>query len=528
MKSKPIPLFGLAAGLALSLGHASAALRLPSIISDHMVLDAGQPSVFWGWADPDSRITVSFAGSGGSNAKASATTGKDGRWELRLPALPAGSAGKIEITGDKEESKEIEDVLVGRVWLAGGQSNMDYRVDTGNVPRATVEAARREATALKGAVRYYLIPEKGADEPLDDVVGQWFVASPESVGRCSAVAWYFGVKLHEDLQQPVGLVCSSVGATPVQAWMPKTALDATSVGEAVWKRHQDGLANYTPEAEIKYKADFKAWQVANPTGALQAQNAASKPREPYGPTSRGAPVRFYNGMIHGLEPYTLDGVIWFQGDGNAGFPKEYPELIKTLIQTWRKNWGAELYFYYVEMNNMWEPQVKPVENNRNLAPIREEQAAALELPRTGVVAALDLGDAEARVNPHFPNKKPVGDRLANLIAAEAYGKELGEVHSPEFAGYIVDGGDIRLRFKYAGGLRTRDGGPVKGFAIRGADGDWVWADAKISGQEIIVSNDQIPQPKAARYAWAANPVISVVNGAGLPMRPFRTDKDDPW
>jgi sialate O-acetylesterase len=276
-----------------------------------------------------------------------------------------------------------------------------------------------------------------------------------------------------------------VGATPVEAWLPKWAFDSMSVGAEIWKRHEDRLAKNTPDAEAKYKADLAAWQTANPTAELQTLNLKTKPPEPYRPTSPSVPLRFYNGMIHGLEPYTLDGVIWFQADGNAGFPKEYPELIKTLIQTWRKEWNAELPFYYVEMNNMWEPQQKPVENNRNLAPIREEQAAALDLPKTGVVTAVDLGDAEAQVNPHFPNKKPVGDRLANLISTNVYGKNLVEVHSPEYDSFTVDGSSIRLRFKYADGFRTRDGGPVKGFAIRGAGGDWVWGDAKIDGKEIV-------------------------------------------
>jgi sialate O-acetylesterase len=230
-------------------------------------------------------------------------------------------------------------------------------------------------------------------------------------------------------------------------------------------------------------------------------------------------------MIRGLEPYTVDGVIWYQGDGNAGLYKQYPELIKTLIQTWRRNWHAELPFYYVEMNNMWELQLQPVENGHNLGPIREAQEAALGLPKTDVVAAIDLGDSGAITNPHFWNKKPVGQRLADEALKQVYEQQLGEVHSPEFDNFVVEGDKIRLHFEHAVGLRTHDNGPVKGFAIRGASGDWVWADGKIDGNDIVVSSGVVPQPAAVRYAWAPNPVISIENGAGLPLRPFRTDKD---
>jgi sialate O-acetylesterase len=527
MKFKPAPLLAFAAALALTAAPAIAGLRLPSIISDHMMLNADHPAAFWGWADPSAKVTVAFRGAAGKNTEATAKADESGRWSLDLPALPPDMPGAVEIKTDKGETKDIADVITGHVWLAGGQSNMTYHVDTGNVPRPVVEQAKRDADALRGAVRYFLVTKYGADSPQDDVPGEWFDASADTVGRCSAVAWYFAVKLHENLQQPTAVICSSVGGTPVEAWIPKWAFDNMAVAGAIWKRHKEALATYSPQAEEKFKTDYAAWQAANP-GALQIQNAQTRPREPYGPESKSIPIRLYNGMIHGLEPYTLDGIIWYQADGNAGFPGEYPELIKTLIQSWRKEWAAELPFYYVEMNNMWEPQDKPVENDRNLGPIREEQQAALELPKTGVVTAIDLGDATSITNPHFPNKQPVGDRLANLVSENVYGKDLGEVHSPEFKNYAVDGNTIRIHLKYAGGLRVRGGGPLKGFAIRGSAEDWVWADAKINGQDIIVSSPQVSQPKAVRYAWAANPVISVENGAGLPLRPFRTDTDAPW
>jgi sialate O-acetylesterase len=228
-------------------------------------------------------------------------------------------------------------------------------------------------------------------------------------------------------------------------------------------------------------------------------------------------------MIHGLEPYTVKGVIWFQGDGNGQHPEEYPELIQTVIKTWRAHWGAELPFYYLEINNMFALQKDPVERGA-LAPIREAQNAALELPHTGVVSTIDLGIAE---DAHFPVKQPAGDRMAKLVLSEVYGISEGEVHSPQFSGMSIEGNKVWLRFDHAEGLRTRSGS-LTGFALRGPDGTWTWADGKIDRGEIVLWNDQIAHPAAVRYGWANNPIISVENAVGLPLRPFRTDKNSPY
>src|SRR6185295_5286772 len=207
--------------------------------------------------------------------------------------------------------------------------------------------------------------------------------------------------------------------------------------------------------------------------------------------SSDVPVRLYNGKIAGLEPCTIKGIIWFQADGNNAHPEEYPELIQTLIRAWRAHWNAELPFYYVEMNNMHALQTKP-DDDRPLSQIREAQNGALKLPRTGVVASIDLGIAE---NAHFPVKKPVGDRLANLALSEVYGLSLGEVHSPEFASYKLEGDKVRVHLKYAGGLRARDGA-VRGFAIQDESGSWAWAEGKVEGTDLLLWSPQAGPPQA--------------------------------
>jgi sialate O-acetylesterase len=234
------------------------------------------------------------------------------------------------------------------------------------------------------------------------------------------------------------------------------------------------------------------------------------------------PSRLYNGMIHGLEPYSLKGFLWFQGDGNLGNPQEYGELVKTLICAWRSHWhDGTLPFYYVEMQNYHAPQQKPVEPNP-MSLIREAQQAALQLPSTDVAASLDQGIDKPNYEAHFPNKKPLGERLAGLALNNLYGQP-GLVHSPQFRKYVIEGSKVRLQFDYADGLRLRGNAGLKGFAIRSAGGGWVWAQGKIEGQEIVLWSDAVSAPAAVRYAWAFNPLLSVENGAGLPLRPFRTD-----
>ena len=294
-------------------------------------------------------------------------------------------------------------------------------------------------------------------------------------------------------------------------------LEAVRDWQGLAEELEKGIASETDAAA---KAAHDAWLAANPTLELQIKN---KPKEPaYWRPPLTADL--YNGMLHGLEPYSVRGVIWFQADGNLNNIAVYGELIKGLILNWRADFQADLPFYYVEMNNMRDyPQTKPVQYNK-LSLLRELQDAALELPGTDVVSSIDCG--LPKPEPHFPKKEPVGRRLAAVALDHLYGFK-GVCHGPTYAGMTVEGGKLRLKFTDADGLRVRGGGDLKGFAIRGATGDWVWAQGQIEGNDMVLWSDQIPQPVAARYAWAMNPVVSMENAAGFPMRPFRTDKDSP-
>jgi sialate O-acetylesterase len=468
-------------------------------------------------------VEIAFIDEKGSHMLAvHGVANREKKWSAELPTLSPGAKGRLRIAGSDGEVKYVEDVAVGQVWLAGGQSNMTYRVGSANVSPETLMKAKQQAAAANPDVRFFITAYRGADEPQDDVVGKWVVADPENVTKCSAVAWYFGERLHRALKQPVGLIVSAVGGTPAEAWIPRPEFDATRASAAIWQRYREEVSSYSPDQDAKYQADLGVWLAKYPTPLLQFNNSHTHPREPHSPRHPTVPVRLYNGMIHGLEPYTIKGIIWFQGDGNSQHPEEYPELIRTLIKTWRRHWGAELPFYYAEINNMFAPQQKPVEPGP-LPLIREAQNAALQLPKTDVVCTIDLGIA---ADAHFPVKEPVGDRFARLALSDVYRTLSGEIHSPQFSSFRIEGDRVQLSFKYAEGLFTR-AATVKGFALRSADGPWVWAEGQIQDKRITLWNDEVRHPAAVRYAWANNPVISIENSAGLPLRPFRTDTESP-
>ncbi len=499
--------------------------RLPAIFSDHMVLQADQPDPVWGWAPAGITVQIDFEdGQGKSMAQAGATAGADGRWSTKLPSLAPGTAGQLKVTAGTE-IKTVQDVLVGEAWLCSGQSNMGYFIGEKDATPQILAAAHKEAAAAQGAIRYFEVVKNSNNKPLDDVRGMWFVVTPENVEACSSVAWNFAVALREKLPRPVGLIIAAMGGTPAEAWMPKAVVDGLAVGPSIEQHEEEEMKKHNPGAVAKFDQELAAWFKANPTPQGELQNIKSQPREPHEPRAVDLPGRFYNAMIHGLEPYGIKGVLWYQGGENTRNYQDYPELIRALIQYWRKAWGAELPFYYVELSGKRDMQTAPVDNDKNLALIREAQGAALDLPKTDVVTAVDLGGTETITDPHFANKKPLGQRLGNIALTYVYGMNLGEVDSPRFAGFKVEGNTIRLKFDHAGGLRVRGGGALKGFAIRGDKGPWAWADGVIQGAEIVVSSKQVPQPVAVRYAWAANPILSIENGVGLPLLPFRTDKD---
>ena len=517
------------AALALTVSAASGAgLRLPAVFSEHAMIQAGKPVAIWGWAAPGETVTVRFTDSTGKSQTITAEVKPDGRWSGQLSPLPDGTAGELEVSTKTDAPIKVPDVLAGEVWLCSGQSNMSYLLTTHSknenesIGPEILSAAQADATAAHGALRYFAVQGKRADVPLEDVSGKWIVAAPETVGNCFALSWNFAVTLHHKLHVPVGVIDSAIGGTAVEPWTPLPELQACPAGPSAIQRYKARLDSAAPEVKSKFETDLAEWTKRFPTPELQQQNVATRPIPMEG--NPNMPARLYNAMIHGLEPYTLKGFLWFQGDGNFGNPQEYGELVKTLIQAWRGHWHDDtLPFYYVEMQNYRKPQENPVEPNP-MSLIREAQQGALQLPATDVAASLDQGIDKPNYEAHFPNKKVLGERMAGLALNNLYGQP-GLVHSPAFKSFAVEGNKVRVRLEHADGLRQRGNAGLRGFAIRSRDGDWVWAQTAIDGQDIVLWSDQVPSPAAVRYAWAFNPLLSVENKAGLPLRPFRTDPE---
>ena len=503
MKYSPAPLI-LAA--TIFTGIAQAAVRLPALIGDNMVLQAEAKTNVWGWADPQEKVTVKFAGKTGS-----ATAGADGKWSVRLAGLKAGTAGELTIAGSNTIA--LKNVIAGEVWVASGQSNMEF----------SVAGAMNKDAEIAGAnfpqIRMFTVQKAAKAEPQEDCVGKWEVCAPDAVAHFSAVGYFFARHLHEKLKQPVGVIHTSWGGTPAEHWTPKPVMEADPDFKPQVDNWVKTVADY-PAAKEAYDKAMTEWKTA-----AEAAKAAGmpEPKQPGGPPRGGDPFGgpgcLYNGMIAPVTPYTIQGAIWYQGESNASAARLYRKLFPTMIMSWRRAWahgglaGSELPefpFLFVQLANFMARQAEPTESN--WAELREAQLMTLEMPHTGMAIAIDVGDA---TDIHPKNKQEVGRRLALNAEASVYFQDQ-EFSGPIFGGAQVEDGKIRLSFRNAEGMKSQDGGPLKGFAIAGEDHAFHWADAEIQGDHIIVSSKDVPAPASARYAWADNPECNLINAAGLP------------
>lgn len=476
------------ATLALSGLTALAKVSVATIFTDNMVLQRGKAVPVWGWAADSEQVTVTFRGQRVS------TKAKDGRWSVELKNLKAG--GPDVLTIDGRNRIELINVMVGEVWVASGQSNMEWSLSKLGI----------EPTAIESSpfVRLFHVDRKTSDTPLKDLdmpwnvgVYGWQVADSQSAPDFSAVAYYFAKKLQEDLGVPVGVIASSWGGTPIEAWMSdETIRRHTAVMDAYYL----GLAEF--EAEKRKRAPWK-------------------------------PSVLYNGMIKPLIPYAIQGFIWYQGESNAGMAWHYRELLPDMIKQWRNDWGSsDLTFLTVQLAPWDRNQKRSLEEitqeptDSTWAELREAQWLAAEKdPRTGLVVITDLGEKD---DIHPKHKAPVGERLALAARGIAYRERL-TYSGPTYKSMKYEknkfGADkIVLRFDHIGSGLKKEGEKLTGFAICGAARNWVWANAEIVGETVEVSHPEVPEPVAVRYGWADFPVVNLYNYEGLPASPFRTDK----
>jgi len=520
-----VALFGSLVAFAAVATDGRADVRLPALFADHAILQRDHPLPVWGWAAPGEKVGVKF----GVEA-AETTAGKDGRWQVTLKPQPVSKtpltlavAGKNTIT--------VKDVLLGDVWLCGGQSNMEWGLGGCDAPDDI-------KSADLPLVRHFGVELHFATTPQTDVKGRWSVCSPQSAPGFTAVGFYFARRVHKETGVPIGLLRSSVGGTNIELWMGQDTLMNTPALATYGKQMRDSLAAYQKDLVAALPA-VEEW-ITKSREELKAGRPVPLPPAipdfPFGEKAfRPRCITLHNGMIAPLVPFALRGVLWYQGENNAGSASEglqYIEKKRAMLTDWRKWFGdPDLPFYFVQLAAWQKPSDAPAGGD-GWAHIRDAQRKCLTIPHTGMAVATDVGDAD---DIHPKNKADVGDRLARWALANEYGKKVVP-SGPLFRQLKIDGSKAVVEFDHVGaGLMTgrKDGrktaeevkdAKLARFAIAGKDRKWVWAEAKIVGDTVVCTHPDVPNPAAVRYAFTMNPLgANLYNRDGLPASPFRTD-----
>jgi sialate O-acetylesterase len=485
--TRPAVRRALAGALVLAFAaDVQAEVLLDTPFQNHAVLQRERAITVTGRAEPNEPLALSFGA-----ARVEGRADAEGRFALVLAAMPASLEPRELVVEAKSGRASAKDVLVGEVWFCSGQSNMEWPVDAAN------DADRAREAASKVVIRSYKAEHRTANRPAARAAGVWRVASPETVGGFTAVGWWFGVDLSRALDHkvPIGLVDISWGGTRIEPWIP---LDAMA------------------------KSDFK--QTADDLAARIAAFEADRPNGGKAPgTEPHEPAAIYNAMMAPWIAYPVRGAIWYQGESNSGEPDNYRTLLPLLIRSWREKSGNADMAWGVVQLAAFQPFVEGEPAQGAWALLREAQLrGAREAGNAGMVSAIDLGDAG---DIHPRRKREVGERLAMWARNTVYGEASVAWQGPELASAGRENGAmVRLRFRHAEGLRAT-GGKAGGFALAGADGTFVWAEATImdEGRDgIVLTAPGVADPVEVVYAWQNNPErANVVNGAGLPMVPFR-------
>jgi sialate O-acetylesterase len=455
----------------------TAKVTLPSVFTDNMVLQQKTNAAIWGKADAGKTINISTSW---KNKKYTTTVDQAGNWKIKVATPSYG--GPYSITISDGEELILKNVLIGEVWICSGQSNMQLPLaGWGKINNYEKEIAE----AKYPNIRLFQTQHVASNQPLNDAkvdMNGWKPCSPEYISEFSSVAYFFARDIYKKTGIPIGLIHTSWGGTVVEAWMSASTL--------------------------KNNADFA-------DTVRKIENTKAEPtidKEPNHPTV------LYNALIHPFIQYAIRGAIWYQGESNAERANQYRTLFPAMITDWRKQWGiGDFPFYFVQLANWKKTEEEPKASD--WAELRDAQLQTLALPKTGMAVTIDIGDA---VDIHPKNKQDVGKRLALIAMAKTYGAN-APYSGPIVKAHKIVGNSVKIDFKFTDGGLKAQSGELTGFSIAGADQKFHWAKATISGNQVLVSSADVPNPVAVRYAWAANPVCNLINGAGLPASPFRTD-----
>lgn len=455
LKQKPL-FFTLFLLMVTSL--VSARVVLPSIFSDDMVLQRNSQVTLWGWGNVSEDITI-ISSWDGKEYKVKGTT--DAKWSINVTTPEAGGPYIISFKG-WGDAIVLKNILIGEVWLASGQSNMEWSANSGIVHK------EEEALANYPNIRLFDVDRRTAVYPQDDLSGTWKVCNPESMKHFSAVAYFFAKKLHGELNIPIGIINSSWGASAAEVWTPKSIFDENAVLK-----------------ESAKKIGKTQW-------------VSNKPSE------------LYNAMIAPITSFKIAGGLWYQGEENTKNHETYLELLSSMITSWREEWGYDFPFYFVQIApfNYGEPEqgVK----------VRDAQRRTLRLKNTGMVVVSDICTVD---DIHPKNKLDVGNRLANVALKDHYKTLKNEAHSPLFKELIIDGKKATVVFNHAEGLYAK-GKKLTHFEIAGVDGKFLPAKAVIKNNRVVVSSRKVKEPKQVRFAWSNTALPNLFNGVNLPASSF--------
>ena len=508
-------LFALFVVSSALLAHAK--LTVPSIFTDGSVLQRDKPVPVWGWTEPGSTVTVRFAG---QTVMTKADT--DGRWQAKLAALSTSREGRALEISAGTETKTIKDVLVGEVWILAGQSNMGWSLKESNGGDA---AARRAQYPWLRTFQQF--PLEGASETSQRDVkgGRWLTCTPTTASSILGVGFFFAEAIHPALGEdvPLALIHTPMGGTPIESWIDQPSLEATPAAKAGLKFFREGVATYR-EKKATWDANKSAWhkqvEVAKAAGQPEPEMAPALKKEPEGLKPHMLPSALFNGKIYPLQPFAARGVIWYQGETNAGSSASavsYAELLDLLITRWRAGFdNPVLSFLVIQL-----PGYDIKSTTADWPALRASQAAvAARTPGVGLVVTIDLGEKD---NIHPTDKQPVGKRAALMARRGVYGNREIVAEGPRFLKAERSGSKILLRFSHTGTLLTTNAAAPAGLEIAGADGKFSPIEPKLEGDALVVTppGDLIP-PLSLRYAWANWPAATISDASGLPLAPFQT------
>ena len=466
--------------LLLMTSISRAEVSLPKFFGSEMVLQREREAAIWGWAEPGEAVTIQCSW---IKKAVSVKADDKGDWSAKIMTGKAG--GPHTITVSASNILKLEDVLFGEVWLDSGQSNMEMPLIKVSGTYTGIKDWEKEvAEANHPGIRLFQCGNVSSKKRQKDVKPgismygvkvppcKWQKCSPESVKQFSSTAYFFARHLHKELGVPIGIIDSSWGGTPIEAWIG-----------------QEHLA----------KAGFD-------------KMVAAADSQPGRPQAKSIPTRLYNGMIAPLMPFTLKGAIWYQGESNNSRPATYKKLMETMVSDWREGFREDISLYYV--------QIAPNGKRRNSAYLREQQLQALSIEKTAMAVTMDIGNVK---DIHPKNKQEVGRRLALCALAKDYGKKIA-YSGPTYKSMEIKGDKVHLKFDHiGGGLAVNDHGKLKHFEIAGADKKFFRGRARIEGDEVVVEAPEVKEPLAARYAFSSGAFGTLINKDGLPASSFRTD-----